>query len=409
MFFRACYDPRMNAPARTDRFALGSIILAHASVDMQTISLAALLPGILTTFNLDYTTAAAIVSANSIVIAVAQPLFGVFGDRRPMRWLALIGCALCGLMMASVTWLPSYWMIIAAAMLSGVGSALFHPEGIANARLVGGANRTQSTSLFFTGGNIGFGLGPLLVTWLTATFGPHGALGMIVPTLIGCMLLFLNTRKFARSAPLKSAGGAARSVGPAVLGFVGLVLLMIILRSVTTEGLKTFVPLRFERELGYPKGYASPLLTTIALAGILGTLISGWLVARLGNRTVIFGSMVIATLALWGFQATSALPLQIATLAVFGIAMTVPWTVSVAMVSDALPNSQGLAAGLTLGTAYGAGGIGVWLLGRLADSAGLSTTLRVITWLPVVVIALSLLIPANKLREPQTPAAQPAK
>jgi MFS transporter, FSR family, fosmidomycin resistance protein len=401
------YDHAM-AQSKADRFALGSIIVAHASVDMQTISLATLLPAILTTFNLDYATAAGIVTANNVVIAVAQPLFGVFGDRRPIRWLALAGCALCGLMMASVTWLPSYWLIVLAAMLSGVGSALFHPEGIANARIVGGPNRAQATSLFFLGGNIGFGLGPLLVTWLVSVFGPHGAVGMIVPTLIGCTLLFLHTPKFMR--PVKARGAAdARGLAPAVIAFVALVLALIVLRSVTTEGLKTFVPLRFERELGYAKGYAAPLLTTISLAGIAGTLVAGWLAARFGNRAIIVGSMIAAAAALFAFMNVSGLLAQIATLAVFGASMTVPWTISVTMISDAMPDNLGLAAGLSLGTAYGAGGIGVWLLGKLADLAGLATTLQVISWLPLVVIALSLFIPANRIGDGKAVVPKPAR
>lgn len=382
--------------ARPDKLAVGSIIFAHASVDMQTISLATLLPMILTTFNLDYATAAAIITANNVVIAVAQPLFGIFGDKRPIRWLALLGCALCGLMMVSVTWLPSYWMIVVAAMLSGVGSAIFHPEGLANTRQVGGGNNEAATSWFFLGGNIGFGLGPLLVTWLVGAFGPHGAVGMIVPTLIGCLLLYRQTPKFSRAIdPLASQAGQAR-MAPSVMAFVMLVLSLIVLRSVTTEGMKTFIPLYFSQETGRSAKEFAPLLTTISLSGILGTLLSGVLGARLGRREIIVGSMMVAAAALFGFLNVSSLPAQIATLAVFGIAMTIPWTINVTMVQDAMPNNLGLASGLTLGTAYGAGGLGVGALGWLADRTSLAFTLQFISFIPLAVLALSFLIPNKR-------------
>jgi FSR family fosmidomycin resistance protein-like MFS transporter len=403
----------MNSSAKVDKLAYGSILLAHTSVDMQTISLATLLPTLLTTFNLDYGTAAAIVTANSVVIAVAQPLFGIFGDRKSLRWLALLGCALCGVMMVSITWLPSYWMIVVAAMLSGVGSAIFHPEGLAHARIVGGANKTQATSLFFLGGNIGFGLGPLLVTWLVATFGPHGAVGMIVPTLVSSLLLMTQTHKFTRAVAVKAPGsGAGLGLAPAVIGLVSFVLLLITLRSVTYEGIKVFAPLYLATEVGGSAKDYAPLQSAIALSGIVGTIIAGPLAARMGNRNLMVAAMAFASVMLGALLLTltrTPLPVQLALAGLFGMAMTLPWTISVTMVQDAMPNNLGLAAGLTLGTAYGASGIGVGLLGRLADVFGLALTLQIIGALPVLVVLLSLLLPNARRAERAHASGKPAR
>lgn len=406
-----------------DTKAIIAIIIAHSSVDMQTISLATLLPGILTAFNLDYATAAALVTANNVVIAVAQPIFGILGDRKPIRWLALAGCALCGIAMNAITWLPSYGLIFMAAILSGIGSALFHPEGLANTRAVSGEYATTGTSWFFLGGNIGFGGGPLLVGALTAAFGPHGAVGMIIPTLIGCLLLASQMHKFGkrpvaviatgephtvigsmRAAAPSPAGGSHKK---AVFAFVSFLMLLIVLRSVAIEGLKTFIPLYYAEETGKSAAEFAPLLASLSLAGIIGTLFSGPLADRFGRRNLMVGSTALGAAALFVFLRTDGLA-QLLAMSVFGIAMTAPWTITVTMVQDAMPNNLGLAGGLTLGTAYGAAGIGVGLLGVLANATGLAFTLQFITWIPVVVIVLSLFVP-ERVRGTTQVAPQPAR
>ena len=91
----------------TNRFGLAAITLAHITVDMHTGSLVVLLPLLLTSFDLSYTSAAAIITANNLVIAFAQPLFGIFGDRRTFTWLVPVGCALVGVAMASGFLVPS--------------------------------------------------------------------------------------------------------------------------------------------------------------------------------------------------------------------------------------------------------------------------------------------------------------
>jgi FSR family fosmidomycin resistance protein-like MFS transporter len=400
-----------------DTKAIVAIIIAHASVDMQTISLATLLPGILTAFNLDYATAAALVTANNVVIAVAQPIFGILGDRKPIRWLALAGCALCGIAMNAVTWLPSYGLIFAAAILSGIGSALFHPEGLAKTRAVSGEYATTGTSWFFLGGNIGFGGGPLLVGALTATFGPHGAVGMIIPTLIGCLLLASQMHKFGNRAAAvtadsepQAAAGSAPAVGgqkKAVIAFVSFLMLLIVLRSVAIEGLKTFIPLYYAEETGKSAAEFAPLLASLSLAGIIGTLFSGPLADRFGRRNLMVGSTALGAAALFVFLRTDGLA-QLLAMSVFGIAMTAPWTITVTMVQDAMPKNLGLAGGLTLGTAYGAAGIGVGLLGVLANATGLAFTLQFITWIPLLVIVMSLFVP-ERVRGATQMTPQPAR
>lgn len=176
--------------AQPHRPSIAAVTLAHISVDMQTGSLVVLLPILLAHFHLSYATAAAIITANNIIIAIAQPLFGILGDHRSYQWMVWAGCLLCGVAMASVLFLPSYGLVIAAVVLSGIGSAAFHPEALSRVRAVSAEKVASGTSFFFSGGNIGFALGPIVATLLVERLGKPGALLMLIPTTLGLLALW---------------------------------------------------------------------------------------------------------------------------------------------------------------------------------------------------------------------------
>ncbi len=103
-------------------------------------------------------------------------------------------------------------------------------------------------------------------------------------------------------------------------------------------------------------------------------------------------AMVIVLVALFAFLRSEGLA-QLVAIGIAGAFITMPWPISVVMVQEAMPNSIGLAGGLTLGLAYGASGLGVSLLGGLADVTGLPTVMTLITLLPILVFAMSLFVP----------------
>lgn len=381
-----------------DRLGLAAVTLAHITVDMHTGSLVVLLPLLLTSFDLSYASAAAIITANNLVIALAQPLFGVFGDRRTLTWLVPVGCALVGAAMASVLFLPSYALVLPAVMLSGVGSAAFHPEALARVRAVSGSRPATGASVFFAGGNVGFALGPILATVLTERFGAPGALVLLVPTLLALALLATQWRVVTRQpvAKPKRAESTRRSRA-GVAGAVGFLMLLIILRSTTVGGLQTFIPLYFrENGLLSPEGAAS-LVTTLLIAGVVGTLSGGPLADRFGRKAMMLGTMVVSLIGLYGFLHGGG-PLRFAAIALTGMSINAAWPVLVVMIQEAMPNSVGLASGLSLGTAYGAIGLGIAALGVVADTFGLGVTMTVITLLPLGVFLLTLLLPERLAR-----------
>lgn len=383
------------AQTRINKSALLSIFLSHTSVDMQTGSLAVLLPLLLATFSLDYGLTTLIVGVNNIVIAIAQPLFGILGDRKPMRWLIFVGCVLCGTAMVSVTLLPSYWLVLVAVIASGIGSAMFHPEALSAVRAVSGDKPTSGTSFFFFGGNLGFALGPFLAALLITSFGAHGALGMIVPTMLAFFVLLTQRRQFG--AQTNPSGG--RLVGVAqstnkrrVFWLVVFLLALIAVRSLILSGLQTFIPLYFTGYTAAPKETIGLIVSVLIFSGAFGTLLGGPISERIGRRNTMCAAMVVVLVALFVFLRTDGIA-QFIAIGVAGAFITMPWPISVVMVQEAMPNNVGLASGLTLGLAYGASGLGVAAMGGLADVAGLPMVMLLISLLPIAVFVMSLFVP----------------
>src|ERR1700759_1807911 len=165
-----------------DRRAMATLSAGHLFTDVAQGSIPALLPFLIVRDHLSYAGASALILAATIASSVIQPLFGHLSDRRSVPWLMPAGPILGGLGVALAAIAPSYALTFAAVVVSGIGVAAFHPEGSRFANYVSGARRSSGMSLFSVGGNIGFALGPALVTPLVLAFGLSGTAFVLIPT-----------------------------------------------------------------------------------------------------------------------------------------------------------------------------------------------------------------------------------
>ena len=75
-------------------------------------------------------------------------------------WLLPAGIALAGVGIALAAVSPTYPLLLLAVLVSGLGVAAFHPEGMKFASFVSGSRRASGMAVFSVGGNLGFALGP---------------------------------------------------------------------------------------------------------------------------------------------------------------------------------------------------------------------------------------------------------
>src|SRR5208282_4256585 len=109
-------------------------------------------------------------------------------------------------------------MLIFAAALVGVGSAVFHPESSRVARLASGGRHGLAQSLFQVGGNVGSSLGPLLAAFIVVPRGQTSVAWFSIAALLAIMVLWNVGRWYGAhlSDRRKAKAGAKSSQGPSL-------------------------------------------------------------------------------------------------------------------------------------------------------------------------------------------------
>jgi FSR family fosmidomycin resistance protein-like MFS transporter len=378
-----------------DHRAMAVLSAGHLFTDIGQGSIPALLPFLIVRDHLNYASASALILAATISSSVIQPLFGHVSDRRSLPWLMPIGPVLGGIGVGLVGIAPSYGFTFAAVVLSGLGVAAFHPEGSRFANYVSGDHRSSGMSLFSVGGNIGFALGPALMTPVVLLFGLPGTLLVIVPTsLMGAVLVHELPRLKGFRADV-AGGRVRRSESDDAWGPFALLGVVIALRSFVYFGFVTFIALYYTHDLHAGKETGGAALTVMLVGGALGTLIGGRLADRFGRRAVLVGSMILLPPLIVGFLICGpVLAMVFAGLA--GAATIATFAVTIVMGQEFLPGRIGVASGVTIGLSIGLGGVGAPLLGLLADAHGLRAVFELLVVFPLLALGLSLALPARR-------------
>jgi FSR family fosmidomycin resistance protein-like MFS transporter len=306
-----------------------------------------------------------------------------------------LGVLLGGVGMALVGVAPSYPLIFASVVVSGVGVAAFHPEAARFANYVSGARRARGMSFFSVGGNAGFALGPLVATPLVLAFGLPGTLFLALPAALMAGVMVAETPRMLRLAPEEASSGTQKvDASQERWGPFAVMVAVVAVRSFVYFGLVAFVAAYYERVLGASAALGNVALTVMLAAGAVGTLLMGPLADRFGRKAVLAWSMVVLSPLVLGFTLVGPYS-GMALLALVGAATVGTFGVTVVMGQEYLPGRIGLAAGVTMGLSIGLGGVGAPLLGLLADVGGLRTTMLAIAALPILGLALALTLPAR--------------
>jgi FSR family fosmidomycin resistance protein-like MFS transporter len=247
-------------------------------------------------------------------------------------------------------------------------------------------------SLFSVGGNVGFALGPVLVTPLMLVFGLHGTAFVMIPTGLMSLVLMRELPRLKTFRADLVSGRVQKSEHHEAWGPFALLGTVIALRSFVYFGLVTFIPLYYVSNLHASKALGNTALAAMLIGGAAGTLIGGPLADRVGRRTVLSGSMLVIPPLIAGFV-LSGPALAVVFAALTGAATIATFAVTIVMGQEYLPGRLGLAAGVTIGLSIGLGGVGAPLLGLLADAQGLKAVFVTIGVLPLLALAAALGLP----------------
>jgi predicted MFS family arabinose efflux permease len=289
-------------PAAADAIPRGAIACLSLAAFASGLSLRmndALLPRLASEFGISLGAASQVISLFAIAYGVAQLGFGPVGDRygkyRVIAW-ATLACAATALACAAA---PGFDTLRVARIAAGVTAAALIPLAMAWIGDVVPYEQRQPVLARFLIGQI---LGLTTGVWLGGFAADHLSwrapyvLTVLLFGAVSIALFALNRRLPAHARPTQPAGGPA--LQRAVAEFAGVlsrpwaraVLGLVFLEGMCLYGPFAFIASHLHAAFGLSLSAAGAMVMLYGLGGVVFALLSGGLVARLGE----------AGLARWG-------------------------------------------------------------------------------------------------------------
>lgn len=166
-------------------------------------------------------------------------------------------------------------------------------------------------------------------------------------------------------------------------------------------GLTYYIPFYYQHYLHGEASFASIMLSIFLIAGAIGTLVGGRLADYWGAKKMIIASMLLLIPLVLAFPYVSGLWVVIL-LALSGFAVVSTFAPAIVLAQTILPRNIGMASGLMMGFAIGTGGLGLLLLGGIADARGVPFVIQLLAVIPALAATLALFLP--DLRQQQAGA-----
>jgi FSR family fosmidomycin resistance protein-like MFS transporter len=363
---------------------LTAISLCHMINDVMQSMLAAIYPLLQVEFSLTYAQIGVMTFAFQVTASLLQPLIGMATDKHPQPRSLPFGMAstFCGVLLLAFA--HHYTMLLAGAMLIGVGSAVFHPESSRVARMASGGRFGTAQSLFQMGGNFGQSLGPLLAAFIVVPLGRPAVAWFAVAAALG----WAEGRRRAATARPDTALRYPRNL---VIRSIAVLAVLTFTKNIYTASISSYFTFYTIEKFGLGTQGAQIMLF-LFLGGMAGGVILGGIVGdRIGPLRVIWFSILGVlpfTLLLphVGLAATGVLAV------IIGLILASAFPAIVVFAQELVPGRTGTIAGLFFGFSFGMGGIAAAALGVLADARGIETVFLLCSFLPILGI-LTIFLP----------------
>jgi FSR family fosmidomycin resistance protein-like MFS transporter len=361
----------------------GLLFVGHLLNDGFASFFAPLLPLLIDRLDLSLALAGALGTIRIVTNSLLQPGLGHLVDRAQRPWLVVLGPLMTVGAMVLIGRVGSFMQLLILMLISGVGTALFHP---AAAALVA-ADRPQRHGLlmafFSSGGTLGGAIAPIVVVAFVERFSLQRTPWLLIPGLLILVAFAIPLRGVLPSVERKEVRRARLRELPSRLVQLWFV---IVLSSTCSTAFATFLAV-LVTERGGSALTGGAAISVFLLTGALAGFLAGNLSDRFGRKRVILIALVLTTpfYLLFLYGPISAALVFIAAAGIFGLS-SVP--VGVVAAQECLPGRTGLVSGLVMGLAWGVGGLALTPIGWLADRFGLVTVMTVVAFLPLAAAAL---------------------
>jgi FSR family fosmidomycin resistance protein-like MFS transporter len=386
--------PHLAVPA-TVVTMLVALSFSHLLNDTIQSLLPAIYPLLKSSYHLSFTQIGLITLTNQVTASLLQPVVGTYTDKNPKPYSLAIGMGftLVGLVLVALA--NSFGMILVAAVLIGLGSSVFHPEASRVAHMASGGRHGFAQSIFQVGGNLGSSLGPLLAALILVPGKQYRVLWFSFLAFIGIVVLTRvghwyrgNSHRLKNRA--RSQQGASQISNRRVIFALGILVALVFSKYFYLASMVSYYTFFLIGKFHLSVQSAQYHLFFFLFAVAAGTIIGGPLGDRFGRKRIIWFSILGV--------APFALLLPVANLfwvsilsVIIGMILASAFPAIVVYAQELVPGRVGMIGGLFFGLAFGMGGIGSAVLGKVADFTSVGFVFTLCSFLPLIGLLAGLL------------------
>lgn len=369
---------------------LFAISLSHFINDLLQAVIPAVYPILKDKFNLTFTEIGLITLTYQLTASILQPFIGFYTDRKPRPYSLAIAMAFTLIGLAAVSIASSFTNLLFAVSLIGIGSSIFHPEASRVAHLASGGKKGLAQSIFQLGGNAGSAVGPLLAALIVVPYGQFNIIWFCIIAVLGIGILsriakwyqeHLNLRALNKTTVTEEVHHAFSK--QKVIVSLGILLVLIFSKYFYMASMTSYYTFylidKFHLSVQESQVYLFAFLGAVAA----GTLFGGPLGDRFGRKYIIWISILgVAPFTLLLPYAnlfwTGVLSV------IIGLIISSAFSAILVYATELVPGKVGLIAGLFFGLAFGMGGLGSAVLGKLADTTSIEYVFMICSFLPLI-------------------------
>ncbi|MDP9840739.1 FSR family fosmidomycin resistance protein-like MFS transporter [Neorhizobium huautlense] len=374
-----------------------AVSFSHMLNDIMQSMIAAIYPMLKADYQLDFWQIGILTLAFQCTASLLQPVVGIVTDKKPYPYSLPVGMAstLIGLVLLATA--HDYNMLVLAASLVGIGSAIFHPESSRVARLASGGRYGFAQSVFQVGGNLGTAIGPLLAAFIIVPRGQGSVAWFCIAAIIGIIVLarvasWYKVHMAANAGKKKVVHAHSLPRNTVIVALVILALLTFS-KNIYMASIGSYYTFFVIDRFGVTVQQSQLMLFVFLGATALGTVVGGPIGDKFGSKVVIWFS-ILGVLPFTLAMPFANLPLTILLSAIVGFIMASSFPAIIVMAQELVPGRVGMIAGVFFGFAFGMGGIAAAVLGLLADAHGITFVYVVCAFLPALGL-LTVFLPSK--------------
>lgn len=367
---------------------LFALSFSHLLNDTIQSLIPAIYPIIKTSYHLSFSQIGLITLTFQLAASLLQPFVGLYTDKKPQPFSLAIGMGFTLIGLVSLSQSTHFYTILLSVCFIGIGSSIFHPEASRMAHAASGGKRGLAQSVFQLGGNAGSSLGPLLAAWIIVPYGQFSVIWFSVIALLAIIILtyvgnWYKGFMLSRSKKVNIQTVVNQFSRSKVIFSVCILLLLIFSKYFYMASLTNYFTFylidRFHVSVQTSQIYLFVFLFSVAA----GTLLGGPIGDKIGRKYVIWAS-ILGT-APFALLLPHASLFWVGVLIVpIGMILASAFSAILVYAQELIPGKVGLVAGLFFGFAFGMGGIGSALLGKLVDSTSIEYVFNVCAFLPLI-------------------------